>query len=53
VLEGAPKGIERTVTEIFSQTESDFLVPSPVAAELTWKLRDYIGVKALDIAGLE
>jgi hypothetical protein len=53
VLEDAPKGIERIVTEIFSQSESDFLVPSPIAAELTRKLRDYIGVKALDTAGLE
>jgi hypothetical protein len=53
VLEGAPRGVERIVTNILSQSESDFLIPSRIAAELTPKLRSYIGVRALDSAGLE
>jgi hypothetical protein len=53
VLEGAPTGIERIVTEIFSLSETDVLVPSRAAAELTRKLRDYIGVRPLDAARLE
>jgi hypothetical protein len=52
-LEGAPSGIERIATAILSKSESDFLVPSRIAAELTPKLRTYLGIVALDTEGLE
>ena len=53
ILEGAPSGIERIATAILSKSESDFLVPSRIAAELTPKLRTYLGIVALDTEGLE
>jgi hypothetical protein len=53
ILEGAPSGIERIATAILSKSESDFLVPSRIAAELTPKLRTYLGIEALDTEGLE
>lgn len=52
-LEGAPSGIERISTAILSKSESDFLVPSRIASELTPKLRTYLGIVALDTARLE
>ena len=52
-LEGAPSGIERIATAILRKSESDFLVPSRIAAELTPKLRTYLGIVALDTEGLE
>jgi hypothetical protein len=53
ILEGAPSGIERFATAILSKSESDFLVPSRIAAELTPKLRTYLGIVALDTEGIE
>lgn len=53
ILEGAPVGIERIATAILGKSESDFLVPSRIAAELTPKLRTYLGIVALDTEGLE
>jgi hypothetical protein len=53
ILEGAPSGIERIATAILSKSESDFLVPSRIASELTPKLRTYLGIVALDTEGLE
>lgn len=53
ILEGAASGIERIVTTILSQSESGFLIPSRIAAELTPKLRTYLGIGALDTSGLE
>jgi hypothetical protein len=52
-LEGAPSSIERIATAILSKSESDFLVPSRIAAELTPKLRTYLGIVALGTEGLE
>jgi hypothetical protein len=53
ILEGAPGGIERIATAILSRSEIDFLVPSRIAAELTPRLRTYLGIVALDTEGLE
>jgi len=53
ILEGAPGGIERIATAILSKSESDFLVPSRIAANLTPKLRTYLGIVALDTERLE
>jgi hypothetical protein len=53
ILEGAPGGIERIATAILSKSESDFLVPSHIAAELTQKLRTYLGIVPLDTERLE
>lgn len=52
-LESAPGGIERIVTAVVSKSECDFLVPSRIAAELTPKLRTYLGIEALDTERLE
>jgi hypothetical protein len=52
-LEGVPKGIERIIRMIFGQSESDFLIPPRIADELTPRLRNHIGVRGLDTAGLE
>lgn len=53
ILEDARVGIERIATAILGESESDFLVPSRIAAELTPKLRTYLGIVALDTEGLE
>jgi hypothetical protein len=53
ILEGAHGGIERIATAILGKSESDFLVPSRIAAELTPRLRTYLGIAALETKGLE
>jgi hypothetical protein len=50
---GHTSGIERIATAILSKCEKDCLVPSRIAAELTPKLRTYLGIVPLDTEGLE
>jgi hypothetical protein len=50
---GHTSGIERIATAILSKSEKDCLVPSRIAAELTPKLRTYLGIVPLDTEGLE
>lgn len=53
VLEGTPRGMERIVEAILNSTEDAFLVPAEIADELTPRLRQHIGITALDTPGME
>lgn len=53
ILDGAPAGVERIVTNILSQSASDFLVPSRIASDLTPRVRAHLGIRTLDTPGLE
>lgn len=53
VLERVPGALERVIAAVLHQSEGDFLVPSRIAAELTPKLQQHIGIRALDTAGME
>jgi hypothetical protein len=52
VLEGTPKGLERIVEAALSSSANAFLVPADIAEELTPKLRQHIGITALDTPGV-
>jgi hypothetical protein len=49
VLEGTPRGLERIVEAILNSSTNTFLVPADIAEELTPRLRQHIGVTALDM----
>ena len=53
ILDGAPAGVERIVTNILSQSANDFLVPSRIASDLTPRVRAHLGIRTLDTPGLE
>ncbi|GIL01093.1 MAG: hypothetical protein BroJett030_09920 [Alphaproteobacteria bacterium] len=53
VLDGVPKGLERVVEAILHSTANAFLVPIEIADELTPRLRQHIGIRALDTPGME
>jgi hypothetical protein len=53
VLDQVPGEVERIVAAVLNQSEDDFLVPSRIAHELAPKLQQYIGIRALDTAGME
>jgi hypothetical protein len=53
VLEEASKGMERIVEAILNASENAFLVPAEIADELTPRLRQHIGITALDTPGME
>jgi hypothetical protein len=53
VLDGIPKGLERVVEAILHSTANAFLVPIEIADELTPRLRQHIGIRALDTPGME
>lgn len=52
ILESAPGGIERIATAILSKSEATSLTLLRIAANLTPKLRTYLGIVALDTEGL-
>ncbi|WP_290482030.1 sacsin N-terminal ATP-binding-like domain-containing protein, partial [Hyphomonas sp. UBA3201] len=52
VLEGVPKGLERVVEAILNSNPNAFLVPADIADELTPRLRQHIGITALDTSGM-
>lgn len=52
VLEGVPKGLERIVEAILNSSPNAFLVPTTMADELTPRLRQHIGITALDTSGM-
>jgi hypothetical protein len=53
VGDGVPKGLERVVEAILHSTANAYLVPIEIADELPPRLRQHIGIKALDTPGLE
>ena len=53
VLDGVPSAIERIIAAVLNRSEGDFLVPSRIAAELTPKLQQHIGIRPLDTAAME
>lgn len=53
VLEGIPKGLERIVEAILNSNPDTFLVPADIADEFTPRLRQHIGITALDTSGIE
>ena len=52
VLEGVPKGLERIVEAILNSSSNAFLVSADIADELTPRLRQHIGITALDTSGM-
>ncbi len=53
LLEGVPRGLERVVQAILHSTANAYLVPFEIADELPPRLKQHIGIKALDTPGIE
>jgi hypothetical protein len=53
VLDRVPGTVERIIAAILNRSKGNFFVPSRIAAELTPRLQQHIGIRTLDTAGME